>query len=43
MKLEYLKPELEISAFEAEDIITLSNGGELTEEDQDYGLLFPAD
>lgn len=34
MKMAYTKPELEISAFETEDIITLSSG-ELTGNEYD--------
>lgn len=29
MKKEYIKPDFEIVCFETEDIITLSNGGDL--------------
>ncbi len=31
MKKEYSAPEIEVTKFDVEDIITLSNGGTLTE------------
>ena len=41
MKIEYLKPEMEIEKFAISDVITLSEGKAPGDDEYDFGELVP--